>query len=69
MKSALSMGGELFLNKPPCVMFEKRTILDPEGNTVDGLYSAWISLNNPKQYNSYTTGIAKGVIRYSKRKK
>ena len=43
-------------------MFEKKPILDPGGNPVDGLYSAWITLNNPKQYNSYTTDMIKGVI-------
>jgi len=29
---------------------------------VDGLYVSWIRLNNPKQYNSYTTEMVKGVI-------
>ena len=43
-------------------MFEKRPILDPSGNPVEGLFSAWIILNNPMQYNSYTTEMVKGVI-------
>ena len=27
-----------------------------------GLYNAWITLNNPKQYNSYTTDMCKALI-------
>ena len=46
----------------PCVVFEKRPLIDPQGKEVDGLYVAWIRLNNPKQYNSYTTEMVKGVI-------
>jgi 6-oxo-cyclohex-1-ene-carbonyl-CoA hydrolase len=34
----------------------------PDGSVVEGLHSAWITLNNPKQYNSYTTEMVKGVI-------
>ena len=46
----------------PCVVFEKKPLIDPKGNAVDGLFTAWIRLNNPKQYNSYTTEMVKGVI-------
>jgi len=46
----------------PCVVYEKKPLTDPEGKEVDGLYVAWIRLNNPKQYNSYTTEMVKGVI-------
>jgi 6-oxo-cyclohex-1-ene-carbonyl-CoA hydrolase len=53
---------EHFSSDAPGVMFEKRPILDSSGNPVDGLYSAWIILNNPNQYNSYTTEMVKGVI-------
>lgn len=49
-------------SEPPCTMFEKKPVVDPEGNDIEGLYSAWITLNNPAQYNSYTTKMAKGVI-------
>ena len=52
----------LFSAEAPGVIFEKKPILDPDGNPVEGLYSAWITLNNPKQYNSYTTHMVKGVI-------
>ncbi len=46
----------------PCVVYEKRPLLDANGNPVEGLYVAWIWLNNPRQYNSYTTEMVKGVI-------
>jgi 6-oxo-cyclohex-1-ene-carbonyl-CoA hydrolase len=46
----------------PCVVYEKRPLTDPNGNVMDGLYVSWIRLNNPKQYNSYTTEMVKGVI-------
>ena len=46
----------------PCVIFEKRPLMDPKGNEVPGLYVGWVQLNNPKQYNSYTTEMVKGVI-------
>jgi len=46
----------------PCVVYEKRPLNDPKGNVQDGLYVAWIRLNNPRQYNSYTTEMVKGVI-------
>ena len=46
----------------PCVVHEKRPLKDPGGNVVEGLYVSWIRLNNPKQYNSYTTEMVKGVI-------
>jgi 6-oxo-cyclohex-1-ene-carbonyl-CoA hydrolase len=46
----------------PCVVYEKKPLTDPKGNVQDGLYVAWIRLNNPKQYNSYTTEMVKGVI-------
>ena len=55
-------GDEYFGTEPPCTMYELRPVLDGNGKPVDGLYSAWITLNNPKQYNSYTTEMVKGVI-------
>ncbi|MCL6610726.1 MAG: 6-oxocyclohex-1-ene-1-carbonyl-CoA hydratase [Peptococcaceae bacterium] len=53
---------EHFGKEAPCVVYEKRPVLDKDGNPVEGLYSAWIILNNPAQYNSYTTEMVKGVI-------
>lgn len=44
------------------VLFEKRPARDAQGNEVPGLYNAWITLNNPSQYNSYTTAMVKKVI-------
>ncbi len=55
-------GEEHFSTEAPGVIFEKKPIVDPSGNPVDGIYSAWIILNNPRQYNSYTTEMVKGVI-------
>ncbi|MBL7192312.1 6-oxocyclohex-1-ene-1-carbonyl-CoA hydratase [bacterium] len=55
-------GDELFGTEAPCTMYELKPITDPKGGTADGLYSAWIILNNPKQFNSYTTDMVKGVI-------
>jgi 6-oxocyclohex-1-ene-carbonyl-CoA hydrolase len=42
--------------------YEKRAARTPDGKTVPGLYNAWIWLDNPTQYNSYTTDMVKGVI-------
>jgi len=44
------------------VLFEKKPIKDLDGSVAEGLYTAWITLNNPKQYNSYTTEMIKEVI-------
>ena len=51
-----------FGTEPPCTVYEKKPLKDPQGKVVDGLYVAWIRLNNPQQYNSYTTEMVKGVI-------
>jgi len=53
---------DIFSTQAPGVIFEKKPIRDPQGNLVDGLYSAWVTLNNPDQYNSYTTEMVKAVI-------
>jgi len=53
---------EYFSPNPPSVIYELKPIVDNEGNKVKGLNSAWIILNNPAQYNSYTTNMVKGVI-------
>ena len=44
------------------VRYEKRPVKDLHGNPVVGLYNAWITLDNPTQFNSYTTDMVKGVI-------
>src|SRR5487761_1931809 len=46
----------------PGVRYEKRPAQTPDGKVVPGLYNAWIWLDNPGQFNSYTTDMVKGVI-------
>jgi 6-oxo-cyclohex-1-ene-carbonyl-CoA hydrolase len=46
----------------PGVILERRPARCPGGTVVEGLFHAWITLDNPKQYNSYTTEMVKGVI-------
>ena len=46
----------------PGIRFEKRPAQTPDGAAVPGLYNAWITLDNPSQYNSYTTDMVKGAI-------
>ncbi|MBI4944883.1 MAG: 6-oxocyclohex-1-ene-1-carbonyl-CoA hydratase [Bacteroidetes bacterium] len=44
------------------ILFEKRPCLNHDGTPVKDLYNAWIILNNPKQFNSYTTAAVKEII-------
>jgi len=44
------------------IKVEKRPLLDLKGNPVEGLCNHWIFLNNPEQYNSYTTAAIKEII-------
>ena len=44
------------------ILVERKPVRDNAGNPVEGLYNVWITLNNPKQYNSYTTAMVKEVI-------
>jgi 6-oxo-cyclohex-1-ene-carbonyl-CoA hydrolase len=44
------------------ILYELRPVLHPSRNDVEGLHNAWITLNNPTQYNSYTTDAVKEVI-------
>jgi len=46
----------------PGVKIEKRPARTPDGKVAPGLYNAWIWLDNPQQYNSYTTDMVKAVI-------
>ena len=46
----------------PGVRYEKRAAKRPDGTIAPGLYNAWITLDNPTQFNSYTTDMVKGVI-------
>ena len=45
----------------PGVHYEQRP-LSVAGAPVAGLHTVWITLDNPKQFNSYTTEMVKGVI-------
>ena len=44
------------------IIYEERPCLDADGQPVEGLHNVWIFLNNPRQYNSYTTAAVKEVI-------
>ena len=61
-KDHILMGPEHWGTEAPCTVYEKKPLTSPDGKMIDGLYVAWIRLNNPKQYNSYTTEMVKGVI-------
>jgi 6-oxocyclohex-1-ene-carbonyl-CoA hydrolase len=43
-------------------LYERKPVINADGEAVPDLYTAWITLNNPKQFNSYTTDMAKDVI-------
>ena len=62
IKDHALIGSEHWGTDAPCTIYEKRPVLDKAGNPVDGLYTAWVILNNPRQYNSYNTEMVKGVI-------
>jgi len=44
------------------IRYERRPILDRAGKPVEGLAQIWISLDNERQLNSYTTAAVKEVI-------
>ena len=46
----------------PGVRYEETPIRRPDGAEVTGLHAVRITLDNPKQLNSYTTAMVKGVI-------
>src|SRR5271166_2131132 len=46
----------------PGVRYEKRPAKTASGEVIDRLYNAWITLDNPEQFNSYTTDMVKGTI-------
>lgn len=62
LKDHSLIGDEHFDAEAPSVVYEKRPVTAPDGTVVEGLHSAWVILNNPRQYNSYTTEMVKGVI-------
>ena len=44
------------------VRYEARPVRDDQGAPVEGLHAVWITLDNPRQHNSYTTEMVKDVI-------
>jgi len=44
------------------IKVEKRPARRGNGSPAEGLYNMWITLDNPAQYNSYTTEMVKGAI-------
>ena len=62
MKDHSRHGTQWWGTEAPCTVYEKRPLKDPKGNVIPGLYVAWVTLNNPAQFNSYTTEMVKGVI-------
>ena len=62
LKDHAMFGPGYWGEEAPCTKYEKLPLRDPQGNEVPGLYVGRITLNNPAQYNSYTTAMVKGVI-------
>jgi len=50
------------LSASKAVRYEKRPVKGADGEPVSGLYNAWITLDNPTQFNSYSTEMVKAVI-------
>ncbi len=46
----------------PGLRYELRAARTPDGRTAEGIHNAWIWLDNPSQYNSYTTEMVKSTI-------
>ena len=46
----------------PGLKYEKKNAIDDHGETVEGIYNVWITLDNEKQFNSYDTEMVKGMI-------
>jgi 6-oxo-cyclohex-1-ene-carbonyl-CoA hydrolase len=44
------------------IRYEERPLVLPDGSVAEGLHNVWIVLDNPRQYNSYTTQMVKDVI-------
>jgi len=46
----------------PGILYEKRPARRIDGSIAEGLSNVWITLDNPSQFNSYTTDMTKGAI-------
>ncbi len=44
------------------ILYDKHPAKRADGSVAEGLYNVWITLDNPRQYNSYTTDMVKGAI-------
>jgi 6-oxo-cyclohex-1-ene-carbonyl-CoA hydrolase len=44
------------------IRYELRPAVAPTGQLAEGLFNAWIVIDNPSQLNSYTTDIAKEIV-------
>ena len=62
LKSHDLHGPQHWGDSTPRIIYEKRPLKDLEGTIIDKLFVSWIILDNPRQYNSYTTEMVKGVI-------
>lgn len=47
---------------PREILVERRSVRDRDGHPVEGLHATCITLNNPRELNSYTTSTVKEVI-------
>lgn len=47
---------------PKEILVTTRPVLDHKGEAISGLHAAQITLNNPKEYNSYTSDMVKEII-------
>ena len=43
------------------LLYEKRPAKRRDGSIAEGLFNVWITFNNPKQYNAYTTNMLKAL--------
>jgi len=64
MKAPPMLKGHDLAESPaaPGIRYEKRPAKAPDGRVAEGLYNAWIWLDNAGQFNSYTTDMVKGLI-------
>ncbi|MGE5538542.1 MAG: 6-oxocyclohex-1-ene-1-carbonyl-CoA hydratase [Gemmatimonas sp.] len=46
---------------PPGVLYEKRPAKRADGSAIEGLFNAWVILDNPKQLNALTVDMMKGA--------
>ncbi len=53
---------DLAVSDAPGLRYERLPLIGPEGERADGLFLVRITLDNPRQFNSYTTEMVKGVI-------